>query len=364
MRGPLCRLTQVVDITRAASSLREKALARALQGQDPGPEPGSRNPEHRMDPSPPRPPRLPHSGPSNVGKLAWYLGRAVRCHLGGQRIPLTSTLILTDHCNLHCRHCSVAHLGHSPNRFEDVQRDLRSLWDTGARMLVITGGEPFVWRDGPHDLEDVIRFGRALGFFRIVVCTNGTFPLESSADFLWVSLDGLSEEHTALRGEGVYDLVQSHLDQTIHPGIFVNLVVSPLNLDQLEASVEAILDLHAVRGILFHLFTPYLGSDPALALDAPARQRAVQALLRIKGRHPRAVSNSVAGLRALAHGRWGPRPLWSGVVINQGQQTPCCCRAGIADAQTCAACGCSPAAETWAIQTLRPSAILDYLKFL
>lgn len=300
--------------------------------------------------------------PGTMARVHHYATWVRRCRFGSERVPLTATLILTDRCNLRCRHCVVAHLGYPPNRFEDVCRDLRTLYDTGARVLVITGGEPFVWRDGAHDLESVLVEARRLGFFRTVVCTNGTYPLESSADYLWVSLDGVPTDHEMLRGSQA-SIVVDHIRSSRHLGIYVNFVISALNRSRIEEGAESILELENVRGILFHLFTPYVGSDRSLLLDPVERHRAIRTVHRLKVRHPLRVTNTLAGLSALDANVW-PRPLWSSVTVNRGEVTPCCCRSGIADSETCSLCGCTPAVETHVLERLRPTAVVDYLRFL
>jgi MoaA/NifB/PqqE/SkfB family radical SAM enzyme len=229
-------------------------------------------------------------------------------------------------------------------------------------MLVITGGEPFLWTDGRYNVEDVVMGARYLGFFRTVVCTNGTLGLTSSADYLWVSLDGLLEEHNRMRGE-VYDRVVGRIARSGHPRIYINFTISNENVDQLPDSAEQMLHLPNVRGILFHIFTPYLGADKDLALDTGQRKAALDTLRRLKRRHPLMIMNTFDGIRLLRSDRW-ERPVWSSVVVNDGQISPCCCRAGIADEDVCRNCGCSPAVETFALQTARPLAALEWLRFL
>ncbi len=300
-------------------------------------------------------------------RLAYYARWVIACRLGRRRVPLTATLILTDRCNLHCRHCTVAHLGYPARTYPQVAADLEALYRTGARMLVITGGEPYEWSDGQRSLEDVVRFARNLGFFRIVVCTNGTHPLHSSADYLWVSLDGDESAHEALRASAghrsVYELVVRHLMKTRHPHIHINHTITSLNTAGLERTLEHILGLPGVRAVMIHLFTPYLGSDPSLLLDAAARAEAIARVRRLKRRHPLRVTNTFSGLRALARNRW-PRPIWSSVTICRGVLSPCCCRLGIYNAEVCRACGCTPAVESYVLERLRPLAVLENLRFL
>ena len=83
----------------------------------------------------------------------------------------------------------------------------------------------------------------------------------------------------------------------------------------------------------------------------------------LKQRHPFKIVNSFDGLRLLGNDKW-ERPVWSSIVVNDGQLSPCCCRAGISDAEVCRNCGCSPAVETYALQNARPFAVLEWLRFM
>ena len=157
--------------------------------------------------------------------------------------------------------------------------------------------------------------------------------------------------------------VVSHVEKITHPGIYVNVVVTAPNRERLEQGAESILAIEQVRGILFHLFTPYLGADRALRLSLMEREGAIGAVHRLTLRHP-GPGDEHPGPHPPAPPQPWPRPLWSSVTINRGELTSCCCRAGIADAATCAACGCTPAVETFVLERLRPTAVLDYLRFL
>ena len=229
-------------------------------------------------------------------------------------------------------------------------------------MLVITGGEPFLWRDGERALNDVVSFAKKLGFFRIVVCTNGTFELESKADFLWVSLDGEEGDHNAMRGD-IYGDVYKNILKSQHKGIFINFTVSSLNLEGFEKSAEKIFGIKNIRGVFFHLFTPYFGSDKDLILSEEKRRKVTRILRKIKLKHPLRTVNTFDGLKLLENKQW-KRPIWSSMTINQGELGLCCCRKGIYDENICAQCGCSPAIESYVLQELKPVAILENLRFL
>lgn len=298
-----------------------------------------------------------------IGKLAYYFSWMFRTAVLRRRIPLNSSLILTDQCNLNCKHCTVAHLGYEPRQLEEVRLDLEALYKTGSRVLIITGGEPFVWKDqGGNTVEDVVKLSREMGFFRIVICTNGTLPLESSADYLWVSLDGYEKEHDAIRGS-VFQGVVDNIQASSHRGLYVNFTISTNNRATFTESAEEILQIPNVNGILFHLFTPYLDSDESLLLRGEERQAALHDLAAFKRKHPLATFNTFAGIRALTRDSW-QRPTWASVTANQGQLSPCCCRRGIYDAGVCTRCGCTPAVETWVLQTCKLTAMLENLRYI
>ena len=94
--------------------------------------------------------------------------------------------------------------------FEDVRSGLKELAMLGARILYLEGGEPFLWRDGIRNADDIIDLARELKFLYCIIYTNGTFPLRTKADAVFVSIDGLRETHNRLRGNS-YDLILSHI---------------------------------------------------------------------------------------------------------------------------------------------------------
>lgn len=295
-------------------------------------------------------------------KLLFYLSWFYRCKFKGERIPLNSSIVITDECNLNCAHCSVAHLGYRKQSYRMVISDIETLYYKGSRMLVITGGEPFLWRDAEYNLDNVVEFAKELGFFRIVVCTNGTFPLESKADYLWVSLDGEASQHNVIRGN-IYDIVLNNLKNSRHKGIYINFTISALNLENFEHAAMQIFNIKSVKGIFFHIFTPYIGSDMSLAIDEKLRSIVVEKLIKIKRKHPFKVVNTFDGLRYLKNSQW-KRPVWSSITINQGQVGLCCCRKGIYNESVCSQCGCSPAVESFVLQEAKPAAVIENLRFL
>ncbi|MCK9573413.1 MAG: radical SAM protein [Candidatus Omnitrophica bacterium] len=295
-------------------------------------------------------------------KLLFYLNWFYRCRFKGEKVPLNSSIIITDECNLNCVHCSVAHLGYQKQSYVAVASGIEMLYRKGSRMLVITGGEPFLWNDAKYNLDSIVKFAKALGFFRIVVCTNGTFQLESKADYLWVSLDGEAAEHNTIRGN-VYTCVLDNLKKSGHKGIYINFTISALNFKTFEQSAAQIFKIKNIKGIFFHIFTPYLGSDNSLILGKEQRNVMIEKLMKIKSKHPFRVVNTFDGLKYLKNNKW-KRPVWSSITVNQGQVGLCCCRKGIYDESVCSRCGCSPAVESFVLQEFKIAAVIENLRFL
>jgi len=299
-----------------------------------------------------------------IHKLIYYACWITRCKLLNRRIPLTCSLIINDACNLACKHCIVANLGYPHLTFRDLQQQVDTLYNLGGRILVITGGEPFLWKDGPYTLDDVIDYAKAKGFFRTVVCTNGTLGLQSCADYLWVSLDGLQPEHGKLRGDGIYHKVINNILTSDHKNIYINFTISKINLEYFEEAIRYILRHEQIKGVLVHLITPYLGLEKSnILLSRGERTSALHRLLQLKWQYPVKISNTFAGIKALIADTW-ERPIWASVLINQHKLDHCCCREEIYNEDVCRLCGCSAAVETWVLQQLKPSAIIEYLRFL
>lgn len=95
-----------------------------------------------------------------------------------QDTPLICGLVLTNLCNLQCRHCRVNRRATEAMRFEETKSVIDSFYEEGGRTLYLEGGEPFLWKDNNHNLEDIVRYSHTKGYHSVVIYTNGTFPLK------------------------------------------------------------------------------------------------------------------------------------------------------------------------------------------
>ena len=299
-----------------------------------------------------------------IKELCYYTGWFLKTSVLRKKIPIIGTLILNNTCNLHCQHCSVSNLGDTPATFSEVKSDIDLLYSKGAKILLITGGEPFLWSDSNYKLNDVINYAKKLGFFRVGVFTNGTFPLESTADYLFVSLDGDEASHNDLRNKEIFQTVVDHISTSKHDQIYISYTITKLNVNMIEEQVKNIFNIPNVKNVTMNLFTPFVGLDKSgLRLSSEEKQNALKRMLKIKLQYPKKILNSRGGIQTMLSDAW-KRPVWGCIVVDRGQLSSCCCRTNICNEISSKDCGSVIAAETWALQSLKPSVILEYIHFL
>jgi MoaA/NifB/PqqE/SkfB family radical SAM enzyme len=289
--------------------------------------------------------------------VPWYgLNYLVGHHVLGKNVPLIRGLVLTNRCNLHCRHCDVAARGAKDLDFADVMAVVAAFYREGGRCLYLEGGEPFLWRDGSHRLDDIVDYAHGVGYLTVVVYTNGTLPIRTSADTVFVSVDGLRDTHDVLRGES-FDRIMSNIQDSPHASLFINYTINTRNKDEIGAFCEHVQSRGNIRGVFFYLHTPYYGHD-ALELDFVERQRVLNELLSLRRSYR--ILNSTAGLRSALRNDWA-RPMAMCSVYEEGVVYECCRYSGNPD--LCRQCGYLSYAEIDQVLRLKPSAITNALKY-
>jgi hypothetical protein len=213
-----------------------------------------------------------------------------------------------------------------------------------------------LWRDGEHSLESAIVEARRIGFFHVHVYTNGTLGLKSSADLVWVSMDGLPGTFEKRRGDH-FHRVERAVRQGQHPKVAVIYVIDSNTADGIEPFLHWVIDTNfPVIGVMFYFHTPYYGRDE-LYLSAGERAPIIDRLLGcIRAGLP--VINSLAGLRALKSGDW-PRRVPVAYVADVDCEYVCC----RASDEICVDCGYAACTELTEFQRLRPSALLNMTRY-
>ncbi|MGQ9585479.1 MAG: radical SAM protein [Anaerolineae bacterium] len=227
-----------------------------------------------------------------------FVAHNLRSRILGQRRPLLAGIKLTHRCNLRCRACPFWRRPGDDMPFDQALQVMDRLRQAGVRLVILEGGEPFLWQDGERRLEDLVAAAKAR-FFCVGVTTNGTFPLESQADLLWVSLDGLEANHDYNRGPTFRKIVEN-LERSGHPCKFAQLTINRRNRGEIPDLVRFLAD--KVGGITFQFHYPYPESED-LYLPLEERGPVLEALIRLK-RDGYPILDSYATLEALKDNSW------------------------------------------------------------
>lgn len=171
--------------------------------------------------------------------------------------PILGTVIVTDKCNLHCKHCSVNNITAVVHPYEKVRSEMQTLYDMGVRILFFCGGETFLWRDGEKTLRDLVVEAKTMGFLIVNVVTNGTFPIDlPEADLILLSLDGDRERHNIIRGN-TYDTILHNIENATSNNICFYMAINQINKRQVAHVCRLARDTKNVRAVSFNFHTPY-----------------------------------------------------------------------------------------------------------
>lgn len=186
---------------------------------------------------------------------------------GFKNLPFTQVLVmLTNRCNLECKHCFVSSSPHGEfgldiqtitNLFDYIQPSLSPL------RVSISGGEPLLrW----NDTLALIRYLN-MNNHEVVVLSNGTNITKEIAHSLLlekcrvrISIDGLSENHNAMRGPKAFERALRGIRNLLSSGF------NPCNLEFYSTitpssvrDISGILDLadnFDLRTVFFNAVAP------------------------------------------------------------------------------------------------------------
>jgi len=276
--------------------------------------------------------------------------------LFGKARPLIRGLVLTNRCNLRCQHCRVRERPDHDLDFAEAAAAIDAFYDEGGRCLYLEGGEPFIWRDGEHDPDDIVDHAHRRGFLAVIIYTNGTRPLRTEADTVFVSVDGLQATHDALRGKS-FDRIMANIEASAHPALYINYTINDRNKDDIAPFCAHVDAMPRVRGTFFYFHTPYYGRD-SLYIDLEGRRRILEQLLDLRKTYR--ILNSRAGLLCAMRNDW-TRPMDVCSVYEKGVVYTCCRTSN--DPELCRQCGYLSYAEMDQVLKLKPSALLNALDY-
>lgn len=218
---------------------------------------------------------------------------------GDQEFP-AALVIITNACNLRCRHCFV-YREETPNEPRDKMKDARMLHQLevlrdrhNIRSMLFMGGEPMIRKDLVLEAMQL--------FEESSIVTNGTYGIPSVPGHLvTVSLDGPEAYNDSLRGEGVFKAVkQAVFDRDPADGttVMLQMTVTRENAGAIEEFVAAVADW-PVSGIAFTFYVPTRNDhSPLVWRDLRERDEAVRKVIELKGRYPQ-IKTSIDTLKLM-----------------------------------------------------------------
>ena len=196
----------------------------------------------------------------------------------GLHVPSYLIASITSSCNLHCAGCysraNNATVDCEPSRQlteEEWLRIFREASELGISFVLLAGGEPML-------RYDVMESAGKMQDMLFPIFTNGTFMNDKIFDLLdrcrnlipVISIEGDREATDSRRGEGIYDLTVSKMDELHKRGIIYGVSVTVTKENIGEVFSDDFLDLMRSRGckaVFFIEFVPVSDEASELAPD-------------------------------------------------------------------------------------------------
>ena len=287
--------------------------------------------------------------------LKWY----AQIRFLRKRKPLQTVLFISDLCNLRCKHCCIYN-DHNPNikSYDTIASELERVYRMGSRFVDFEGGEPFLWKDGNRNVNDLFDLARDMGFFSTTVTTNAQISFEPCcSDLVWVSLDGLGKYHDAIRGDGAFAKLEKNVDLSSHPYLNANMVINRLNWQSVEETIQYVADSPKFHLISLNFHTPFPGTE-SLELDWETRCKVIDRILELRKKGA-PLMNTAGGLRRMKNLDFAKKCWIANFVMTDGSFHEQCQGQ---EAGVCDRCGFGMAGEMKGVYDLRLETILAGLK--
>ena len=255
-----------------------------------------------------------------VSSFLRFLGFGIKTVLFHKKDPILGTVIVTDKCNLNCKHCSVNNIPAVVHPYAQIRAEMQQLYDMGIRILFFCGGETFLWKDGDKTIKDLVIEAKKMGFLIVNVVTNGTFPIDlPEADLILLSLDGDKERHNAIRGD-TYDTIMQNIKNATADNICFYMAINQIHKDAIRDVCLTARDTKNVRAVSFNFHTPYPDTRE-LALSKEEKKQCCDVIKQMmKENVP--VFNLKSAFPYLIENKF-PTPCHQCVVIENGKVSVC-----------------------------------------
>lgn len=270
---------------------------------------------------------------------------------------ILGTIILTDKCNLHCKHCSVNNLTAVVHPYAQIKKEMGFLFEQGIRILFFCGGETLLWRSGNRTVRELVIEAKEMGFYIVNIVTNGTHKLNlPEADLILLSLDGDRERHNIIRGD-TYDIIMKNIEEATSNNICLYMAINKINHSCIRDVCDVAKNKTNVKAVSFNFHTPY--PDTAdLAMDVDEKQQCCDEISNlIDMGYP--VFNLKTAFPYIVHNKF-PTPCYQCVVMENGRLS--ICGRCIDVPGLCEKCGYFFAAEYTLLFSGKVNVAIDMLK--
>lgn len=271
--------------------------------------------------------------------------------------PILGTIIVTDKCNLTCKHCAVNNVNSRIYKYQSIKEEMVGLYNQGIRILFLCGGETFLWEDDGKTIRDLVKEAKEIGFLIVNVVTNGTYKIDlPEADLILLSLDGNKKNHNFIRGN-TFDLIMKNIDEASSDNICLYMAINNVNRSDVRNVADIAREHKNIRAISFNFHTPYKGTENLKLTRIEKREVCDDIEKLIDDKYP--IFNLRSAFKYIVDNDFST-PCHQCVVVEEGRQYTCgrC----IEEAGLCEECGYFFAAEYALVFKGKIKVIIDMLK--